>query len=263
MRTPYLLRFLIIVTLGVVTAYSQGRGAGGQGATQPPPTARAMAPIDLTGYWVSVTTDGWRYRMLPPPKGDYTGIPLNAEGRKVADAWDPSKDAASGEPCKNYGAPALMRLPGRLHITWQDDNTLKVETDAGTQTRLFSFSNPRAEPGSWQGVSQASWDLLREDAGGNPLRPSGINQGKPLGGSLKVTTTNLKPGYLRTNGVPYSTNAKLTEHFDRFNEPNGDSILIVTATLEDLQYLAGPFRANAQFKKQSDASGWNPVPCGF
>src|SRR5215472_11309032 len=90
-------------------------------------TPKAMAPVDLTGYWVSVVTEDWLYRMVTPKKGDYTSVPLNAEGRKTADAWDPAKDEASGDQCKAYGAPALMRIPGRLHITWQDDSTLKVE----------------------------------------------------------------------------------------------------------------------------------------
>src|SRR5437764_3573240 len=91
-------------------------------------SARAAAPIDLTGYWVSVVTEDWRYRMLTPFKGDYPGIPLNAEGKKTADAWDPAKDEAGGGQCKAYGAAAVLRVPGRLHITWQDDETLKIET---------------------------------------------------------------------------------------------------------------------------------------
>ena len=79
--------------------------------------------------------------MVTPAKGDYQGIQMTPEGRKVADAWDPAKDEAAGEQCKSYGAPALMSVPGRLHITWQDDTTLKVDTDAGMQTRLLRFGN--------------------------------------------------------------------------------------------------------------------------
>src|SRR2546430_11618841 len=72
-----------------------------------------------------------------PPRS--TLFPYTTLFRSAADAWDPAKDEAAGEQCRSYGAPALMSVPGRLHITWQDDNTLKVETDAGTQTRLFHF----------------------------------------------------------------------------------------------------------------------------
>ena len=112
-----------------------------RGNPQPPRAPRAAAPIDLTGYWVSIVTQDWRWRMVTPAKGDYQGIQMTPEGRKIADAWDPAKDEAAGEQCKSYGAPALMSVPGRLHITWQDDTTIKVDADAGLQTRLLRFGN--------------------------------------------------------------------------------------------------------------------------
>src|SRR5262245_14398438 len=112
---------------------------GGRGAPQPPRTPRAAAPVDFTGYWVSVVTEDWRWRMVTPAKGDFAGVPLNAAARKIGQAWDPARDEAEGNQCKAYGAAAIMRVPGRLHITWQDDTTLKIETDQGTQTRLFNF----------------------------------------------------------------------------------------------------------------------------
>ena len=68
-----------------------------------PPTAKAAAPMDLTGYWVAFVSEDWRFRMVTPPKGDYRGVPLTPEGRKVADAWDPAADEAAGKKCKAYG----------------------------------------------------------------------------------------------------------------------------------------------------------------
>jgi hypothetical protein len=99
-----------------------GQGQRG-GPPAPPRPAKAAAPIDLTGYWVSVVSEDWRWRMVTPAKGDYASVPTNADARKAADAWDPAKDEAAGEQCKSYGAAAIMRVPGRLNITWQDDNT--------------------------------------------------------------------------------------------------------------------------------------------
>jgi hypothetical protein len=78
---------------------------------------------------------------------------------------------------------------------------------------------------------------------------------------LKVTTTHLRRGYLRKNGVPYSANTVLTEYYDRVNEPNGDSWLIVETIVEDPAYLTQPFITSTHFKKQADSSGWNPTPC--
>ena len=117
-----------------------GRGGGGRGgAGAAPATGQASAPLDLTGYWVSLVTEDWRFRMVTPPKGDYASVPINGTGRGIADQWDPDKDTAAGLQCKSYGAAGLMRVPTRLHITWADENTLKIETDAGAQTRLLHF----------------------------------------------------------------------------------------------------------------------------
>jgi hypothetical protein len=133
---------------------AQGRQGGA------PPTARAAAPIDLTGTWVSVVTEDWRWRMRTPPKGDYASVPLNDAGTKAADTWDPAKDTAAGEQCRGYGAAAIMRMPGRIRISWDNDTTLKIETEAGTQTRMLNFVAPaqRGEP-SWQGTSIANWQF--------------------------------------------------------------------------------------------------------
>src|SRR5262249_19359416 len=111
----YLTTAAVMLTGGNLLAQARG----GRGAAAAPTTAKAGAPIDLTGYWVSLVTQDWRLRMFTPPKGDYAGIPLNAAARKVADGWDPAKDETGGEQCRSYGAAALMRVPGRLHITWQ------------------------------------------------------------------------------------------------------------------------------------------------
>jgi hypothetical protein len=237
---------LAAIIFGHAQARAQG---GGRAGPEPPRTAKAAALFDITGYWVAVVTEDWRFRMVTPPKGDYTAVFLNAEGRKLADAWDPAKDEASGEQCKSYGAPNLLRVPGRIHITWQDDQILKIETDAGQQARVFYFGAVQSPGGGWQGISKASWDVVLGGRGQAPV------------GSLRVLTTNLKPGYLRKNGVPYSAGTVLTEYFDRADEPNGDSYLLITATVEDPTYLSQPFVTASHFRKQADGSGWNPTPC--
>jgi hypothetical protein len=242
-----------VVCLGVSSLNGGQRGQGGQrGAASTP---RAGAPIDLTGYWVSVVTEDWEFRMVTAPRGEFGGlgsIPINDEGRRVANTWDPAKDEAAGEQCKSYGAAAIMRVPGRLHVIWQDDSTLRVDTDAGTQTRLFHFgtasnSGPPEGPAAWQGYSVAQWE--------------GAGRGAARGGSLKVMTNHMRPGYLRKNGAPYSANALLTEYYDRYQGPNGDEWLVVTTIVDDPQYLSQSFTTSTNFKKLSDASGWNPTPC--
>jgi hypothetical protein len=224
-------------------------------AQEPP---RAAAPIDLTGYWVSLVTDDWRWRVVTPPKGDVLYLPVNAEGRRAANEWDPARDQASGEQCRAYGAGGLMHLPGRLRISWQDDRTVIVEADAGTQTRVLHFggSAPANEPASWQGYSVAQWE---NDGPGSGRRGRPMNV-KPVHGSLKTVTTRLRPGYFRRNGVPYSENAVLTEYWTTLSD-EGVDYLLVTNILEDSRYLAQPYVRSVQFKKQVDSKGWRPTPC--
>ena len=160
-------------------------------------TGRASAPYDYTGYWVSEVTEKWRFRMLVPDKGDYTQVPLNPEGRKVAAAWDPAKDEASGEACRSYGGGGILQVPGRLHITWQDDNTLRMDTDSGTQTRLFHFaeSPPANDAPSWQGYSVASWGgdepRDRRDGQGGPVQD---REGQPCGRQSATEASGLSQG---------------------------------------------------------------------
>jgi len=243
------LLFVFAICLSLPLYAQRGaRGAGGGGS------GRQHAPIDLTGYWVSVINEDWEFRMVTPDKGIYDTLNLSAEGRRVAGTWDPAKDEAAGEQCRAYGAANLMRLPGRLHITWENDTTLRIDVDAGTQTRLFRFTPapPRGDA-SWQGDSRAQWQ--------QPARGRGAGAGPPLGGSLMVTTDNLRAGYLRKNGVPYSANATLTEYFDRVTARNGDVLLVVTTIVNDPLNLRQPFIVSTQFKQQADASGWDPTPC--
>src|SRR5947199_7910667 len=121
--------FVIISLLLALPIAANGQARGGRGGQ--PVSAKASAPIDITGYWVAEITEDWRWRMVTPAKGDYQSIPITAAAEKIADGWDPAKDEAAGEQCKSYGAPGLMRAPTRLNITWVDDNTLKVQSDYG------------------------------------------------------------------------------------------------------------------------------------
>lgn len=220
---------------------------GGGGTVTPQLTPRQAAPVDLTGTWVSVVTEDWRFRLVTPQKGNYMSLPLNAEGRRVADTWDPARDQANGEQCKAYGAPAIMRVPGRVRFSWLDDNTLKIETDAGEQTRVLRFAEFMSPAeASWQGQSLASWDVV---------------PGLPRAGSLKVVTTRMRAGYLRKNGVPYSDQAVLTEYFDRHPEPDGSEWFTVTAIVSDPRFLTQEFITTSHFRKEQDPSRWMPTPC--
>ena len=210
-------------------------------------SARDAAPIDLTGYWVSYVTENWRYRMVTPAKGEYRRIPSSRAALPLINNWDPAADERAGDQCKSYGAGAIMSVPGRLHISWQDASTLRIDADAGTQTRLFHFSaGAAASAPSWQGESSATWERAN---------------GADGGGSLRVVTSNLRAGYLRKNGVPYSERATVTEHFDIAPLAGSGRLLLVTTIVEDPVYLTGPYIVSPHFKMEPDGSKWDPTPC--
>jgi len=215
MRAANLSYFLLVMSLAV----------------RAPVTGRSAALFDMTGYWSA----------MPASKLNTNDLPLTAEGRRITAAANPAKDKANGEQCKAYGAGGVMRLPGHLHITWEDDNALKIETDAGTQTRRFFFGGTQPFPteATWQGHSLARWNNAE----------------------LTVTTTHLKPGYLQKNGVPYSSSTVLNEEFIHQVHKTGQEFLTVTITVDDPLYLQKPYTRTYEFQKQPDASGWNPTPC--
>jgi hypothetical protein len=268
----------------------RGRDAAQARPAGVPRTGRQLAPVDLTGTWVSVVTEDWRWRMVTPPKGDVASIPVNAAGRKAAASWAPETDAASA--CKAFGVGGLMRQPGRVRISWQDDQTLKLEFDAGTQTRLLNFDAAKrpAEGRTLQGFSAAVWQgpgvgagplgdgrndtrvtggglLSRDLPGGGgqglrggppPRQQSQINRG----GELRVVTTAFTEGYLRKNGVPYSDRATITEYFHRLpTHPNGDNWLHVITIVEDAVYLTQPFYTSTSFRLEPNDANFKPTPC--
>jgi hypothetical protein len=247
-------------------------------AARPAATPQSIAPIDLVGTWVSVVSEDWRWRMMTPAKGDYASVPLSDAGRKAADTWDYQTSQMPENACKPFGVGNIMRMPGRLKISWQTPSTLKLDFDAGTQTRLLHFvaGQAPAEP-TWQGYSMAAWEIGGQQvevdrngipvpqaaAGGRGRGGRGGAQPPPRGGALRVTTTNFKPGFLRKNGVPYSDKASIVEYFDRISYPNGDEVLLVRTVIEDPQYLQVPFITSTNFKREPSDAKWKATPCAI
>ena len=271
------------------------RGARGAQPPAPPQTAQNAALTDLTGYWVSVVNQDWRFRMMTPPKGDYAQVPLNAAGRKIADEFDPMLYGGTNYQisqivdCRAYGGADLMHMPTRLHITWDSPEVMKIETDWGEQTRLLHFIpgqpygdmeeslktgdvDTNHDPASIQGHSVAAWEQPYRfnssafqrgggrGGGGGGLGNSRANEAQP-GGDLAVVTTNLAPGWLRRNGVPYGSATRVIEHYQTFEDPTGKQWFDVTTEVIDPEYLNTPFFTSADFQKEPDDSKWAPHPC--
>lgn len=242
-------------------------------AAAPPPTPKAEAPIDLTGYWVSIVTQDWLYRMVVPAKGEYMGVPINVAAKQFADAWSPAADIASGQQCKAYGAGAVMRIPERLHVSWLDDQTLRMDTDAGMQTRLLRFAPSAADmaaPPSLQGLSVASW-IFAAGPNGGPGDPALRGPGalpsaaqiKAHQGSLKVVTSHVLAGYLRKNGIPYGSQMHMLEYWQQYKGPDGRDWLFIPTEIDDPQYLQSAYDVTPIFRKEPDGNKFSPAPCSL
>ena len=234
---------------------AQQRGAGPGG---PPPAAKAAAPVDITGYWVSIVTEDWIERMAPdsPPSG--TGG--RGGGGRGAAAAGPAARPANADPCRAYGAGGSMRVPGRLNISWADDNTLKVEMDSGTQTRLLHFGQVAAPAQrTLQGHSVAAWDTGARAGGfGGGGGRGGGAPAAPRWGQLRVVTTNTTGGYLLSSRNSYSENATITEYFMP-HQDFGAQYLTVMTSIEDGG--GQPRIVSSTFKKEPDGSKFKPTGC--
>jgi len=244
---------LYAAAFAVVAGTAFGQPPGGPDTR----TARERALIDITGQWVSVVNEDWLWRMVTPPVGDTASVPLNAAGREAALAWDLERDIAENRQCRAFGPPGLTRQPTRIRISWEDDDTMRMDFDAGEQTRYLRF-DPESVPrqSSRQGNSVASWTRMTQ--------PRGLFGGGSdvSGGALYVNTTDMMPGYLRPNGVPYSERAVMKEYYHTFTlAGDGGTWLIVTTVIDDPQFLTTEFVVSSQFKKESGRSAWNPAPC--
>jgi len=269
----FLLLAVFVIALPLAFLAQGGRGGGGQrggggapqGGAPGGAGARAAAPVDVTGYWVSLVTEDWIERMAPdsPPSGAAGA----RGGRGGRGGGAPQPAAATGEPCRAYGAGGSMRNPGRLNITWADDNTLKIDMDFGTQTRLLHFTGtvPPNTPKTLQGYSVATW----EASGGGGGRGGGGGGGQRGGapaptrwGNLKVVTTNMTGGYLLNSRDTYSENAVLTESFIRHSD-FGNEYLSVVSTIDDAGAggRGGNKVVSSTFKKEPDGSKFAPSGC--
>lgn len=264
MRRAWLALAAAVAAVIPVLVHGQAPPALGPGKGKAVSPKQA-APVELTGYWVPLITEDWLYRMVTPGKtkgaANVDSVPVTAAARTAANNWDPAKDEAAGEQCKAYGAVGVMRLPGRIRIEWQDEETLRIDFEAGTQTRLLRFSGtpPASGDAGYQGFSLASWEGGGRGGPGKGAPAKGPQT--PRGGSLKVVTTRMKPGYLRKNGIPYGAQATLTEYFDRLNEPGGQTLLLVKSIVEDPEFLTQPFITSTHFRKEPDGSKWSPSAC--
>src|SRR6187402_935127 len=165
--------------------------------------ADAQAQVDFTGQWAPLYQEDTIERVPGPELGDYTGLPLTDAARLRADSWDADRISVVEEyQCRPHSADYSLRGLAPLRVS--------ADYDAQTQ-RIVAFH-------TYIGAYENRRTIYLD---GRPHPPDyaaytfqGFSTGVWEGNMLTVTTTHLKPDYLRRNGVPRSAKATLTEHWN-------------------------------------------------
>jgi len=190
----------------------------------------ARAQADLTGSWGPRYHEDQPERIPGPELVNYLGLPINEAARQWALSWDPSRLTMEEHQCQVHVSPYIYRGPLQLRI-WEerDPNTealiaIKNYISTYEQTRTIWMDGrphpPEYAAHTWQGFSTGKWE----------------------GDMLTVTTTHIKQGWIRRNGLPESDLATLTEHFIRHGE-----YLTHISVVTDPVYLTEPLVKSQNF----------------
>jgi hypothetical protein len=198
----------------------------------------AAAQVSLAGDWASLFHEDQPERAPGPELGDYLGLPISDAARRYADAWDSGRLTIPEHQCRAHVAPYILRGPaGGVRIWEEKDPTtqavvaIKMFINTYAQTRTFWMDGrphpSESAPLTWQGFSTGQWE----------------------GNQLVVTTTHVKQGWVRRNGLPMSPKAVHTERFIR----HGDR-LVHTGFLQDPVYLAEPLVKTEDFVRLTNVA---------
>jgi hypothetical protein len=187
-------------------------------------TLPVFGQADLAGGWIAKPHEDLPERGQGPEIGDYTGMPINDAARMKADAWDSQRWEMIEHECTEHPADYGPRGPANMRV-WADMDpftkgirTWHMELMYMLPLRSFYMDGrphpSKYAPHTWQGFSTAEWE----------------------GDKLKVTTTHLKEGWIRRNGLPRSEVATLVEFYIRHHD-----VLTVVTHVKDPIYLTEPF----------------------
>jgi hypothetical protein len=202
-----------------------------------------FAQVDLVAEWGQRQHEDQPERGPGPDLGDYLGIPLNDAARMKADSWDAALLTLPEWQCRPHPADYGTRGPSNMRI-WKD-------VDTATQ-QVIAYHTHIA----WQAPERTIW------MDGRPHPPEyaahtwqGFSTGVWEGNMLTVTTTHLKAGFIRRNGVPRSEKAVLREHWIRHG-----NVLTLVEFITDPVYLTEPMVRSTNWEWQPDQE-LAPYPC--
>ena len=200
--------------------------------------APLFAQLDLTGTWTPVFHEDQPERIPGPELVDYLGIPINAEARQWALSWDPDRLTAPEHQCQVHTVAYIYRGPLVLRI-WEERDPVTQDLVA-----IHQYINNYEQ---WRTIYM---DGRAHPPGYAPHTWMGFSTGHFDGNILTVTTTHIKQGWHRRNGIPSSDEITLTEHFIR----HGEHLTHVTVVSDPI-YLTEPLIKSQDFVQAVDVSG--------
>ena len=242
---------------------SSRRKAAGSRRAGPPRSARAAAPVDLTGTWVSVVTEDWQWRMVTPKKGD---VRQRAAQCRRTPCRRLCGSVARTVMCEAYGVgghhadagAAAYQLAGRLHA---EDGERCRSADATAAVRRTprrpaspSAARPRRDAGkrSLQGDSVAEW----QGGGAGEIDPFTGRGDRPgctaLGLAEGANHEHARRTGCGATACPTARTTVVTEYFTRFTHPQAGDWFVVTTSVDDPTYLTRLVHHQQQFQERAD-----------
>ncbi len=206
----------------------------------------ALAQVDLSGAWTPRYHEDQPERIPGPELADYLGLPINEEARQWALSWDPSRLTMQEHQCQVHTVAYIYRGPLQVRI-WEEREpdtqqliAIKQYISTYEQDRTIWMDGRPHPPDyaahTWMGFSTGKWE----------------------GDTLTVTTTHIKQGWHRRNGLPSSDQITLTEHFIRHG-----NYLTHVSVVNDPIFLAEPLIKSQNFVLNDTASGNWLWPCEY
>jgi cyclase len=194
----------------------------------------------LDGEWSPLHHEDYNERIPGPDLGDFAGLPINDSARAFAESWNASRLTLPEHQCRVHVSPYIYHGP--LHLRIWEEKDLNTQQVIAIKNYISTYEQTRT---IWMD--------------GRPHPPDyalhtfmGFSTGKWEGDMLTVSTTHIKQGWARRNGLPESDEARMTEHFLRHG-----NVMTHMTILYDPVYLAQPLVRTDDFQlDEKQLGGW-------
>jgi len=192
--------------------------------------APSLAQVNFAGEWAGRYHEDQPDRVPGEEPGDFSGLPINDAARMFGDAWDVARHSVLEHQCAPYTLPYMFFGPNQFRI-WNDVN---ADTQELVAIQMYM--------GTYQQRRTIWMDGRRHPPEYAPHTYMGFSTGAWTGDILTITTTHIKAGYFRRDGMPASDRITVVEHWMR----HGNVLSQVTIATDPV-YLTEPYVRSQEF----------------